>query len=193
MTSVDRPVARARGMPPAMPVAMSTPRQFRCFDYVNQGFEAVDRTLTKDPISLFGRATAAANGTNEPGHARLHVSLGPLDVATPITLELWAHYKRGRAAGEPRATFDLSWRATRAAAAFPVMDAELLLYPLSGTETQLELVCEYQPPLGVVGNALDAAGLHLLAEQAITRFLREVAERLRLEMRDARSHAARTG
>jgi hypothetical protein len=76
----------------------------------------------------------------------------------------------------------LSWEAARAAAIFPSMRAELSAWPLATTETQLEIEGTYTPPLGMVGNALDALLGHRLAEAAVHRFLEDVVEHLRHEL-----------
>lgn len=62
------------------------------------------------------------------------------------------------------------------------MTAELSLWPLTSTETQLEILGAYRPPLGIVGNALDAAVGHRLAEATVHRFLDDVVEQLRREL-----------
>jgi len=62
---------------------------------------------------------------------------------------------------------------------FPFMRAELSLYPLTATETQLDFLGHYQPPFGVVGKAMNAIAGYRIAEVSVHRFLREVAEYLR--------------
>ena len=65
---------------------------------------------------------------------------------------------------------------------FPVMNAELLFWPLSSSETQLEIEGAYRPPLGIVGNALDAAIGHRVAEATVHRLLEDLVEQLRREL-----------
>ncbi|MGD0526293.1 MAG: hypothetical protein ABSE49_14170, partial [Polyangiaceae bacterium] len=64
----------------------------------------------------------------------------------------------------------------------PSMQLELSTWALSSTETQLEIVGEYRPPLGVVGNALDAAVGHRIAEASVHRFLDEVIEQMKRDL-----------
>ena len=59
------------------------------------------------------------------------------------------------------------------------MKANLAVYALTGTETQLDFRGEYTPPLGVVGSAIDAAVGHRIAEASVHRFIGEVAQFLR--------------
>ncbi len=62
------------------------------------------------------------------------------------------------------------------------MKATLLMFALSATETQLELRGTYEPPMGRLGEVLDAAAGHRLAGAAVTRFIREVAGWLREQL-----------
>ena len=66
---------------------------------------------------------------------------------------------------------------------FPVMKADLALYPLSSTETQIDLSGQYEPPMGPLGKALDAMVGHRIAEASVHRFVGAVADRLRQQMR----------
>ena len=62
------------------------------------------------------------------------------------------------------------------------MHLEMSAWPLSATETQIEIAGEYRPPLGVVGNAIDAAVGHRIAEASVHRFLEDVVEQIRREL-----------
>ena len=62
---------------------------------------------------------------------------------------------------------------------FPFMKAELSIYPLTATETQLDLSGHYEPPLGALGTAVDALIGHRLAEASVHRFVTDVAEYLK--------------
>ena len=72
----------------------------------------------------------------------------------------------------------LRWEATGAGGAlFPVLDADLTLVP-DGEGTVLCLAGAYRPPLGSLGQALDRALLHKVAEATIRTFLTRVAAQL---------------
>jgi hypothetical protein len=58
---------------------------------------------------------------------------------------------------------------------------------LSSQETQLDLHGRYRPPLGVVGNALDALVGHRIAEASVLRFVQGVATRLSTELAEPAS------
>jgi hypothetical protein len=59
------------------------------------------------------------------------------------------------------------------------MKAELSIYPLTRTETQLDFAGLYEPPLGALGIALNAVAGHRIAEVSVHRFVGDVAEHLR--------------
>jgi hypothetical protein len=79
----------------------------------------------------------------------------------------------------PMLRISLSWQAEKHAALFPVMSAELSVYPLSSGETQLDLLGRYQPPMGPLGTAIDALVGHRVAEATVHRFLQDVADYLK--------------
>ena len=62
---------------------------------------------------------------------------------------------------------------------FPFMKAELAIYPLTSTETQLDFSGAYEPPLGALGKAMNAVAGHRLAEASVHRFVNDVAGYLR--------------
>ena len=71
------------------------------------------------------------------------------------------------------------WKAAKRAPLFPSMQAELRVYPLTKSETQLDLMGNYDPPMGPLGDALDAIVGHRIAEASVHRFMKDVAEYLR--------------
>ena len=62
---------------------------------------------------------------------------------------------------------------------FPLMKAELSIYPLTASETQLDFSGVYEPPLGAVGKALNAVAGYRIAEVSVHRFVNDVARFLR--------------
>jgi hypothetical protein len=77
----------------------------------------------------------------------------------------------------------LEWEAVNKPHLFPFMQAELALYPLTATETQLDFSGAYRPPLGVLGSAIDALVGHRIAEGTVHRFVTDVAEYLRKSLK----------
>jgi hypothetical protein len=59
------------------------------------------------------------------------------------------------------------------------MKAELSIYPLTATETQLDFKGQYEPPLGPLGKAVNAMVGYRIAEVSVHRFVNDVAGYLR--------------
>jgi hypothetical protein len=70
----------------------------------------------------------------------------------------------------------ISWRATGAQGLFPSLEADLEVAPLGPTRTQLAISARYDPPLGLIGRAIDRALLHRVAEATLKDFLDRIGE-----------------
>lgn len=152
-------------------------RALYCHDYVNQPYSRVRAALLANPHHIFRQATAAA-ATNT---AALHVRVAGIDIGTDVAIQING-VVNDFAYDRPATKAILEWRAASNPRLFPAMKATLAVFALSPTETQLELRGEYQPPLGKVGEVLDAVAGHRLAQASVTRFLQEVAAWLREEL-----------
>jgi hypothetical protein len=159
---------------------MST--EVRAFDYVNQPYETVRRAFDRDgSLELVRRATKAAAARGAQLIAALRIEIAGLEIQKDVAIDVGTIHTTG-SGGASRTTVPLSWKATTAAGWFPVMEAELCIYPLSATETQLEIRGAYAPPLGALGQAIDAAVGHRIAEASVHRFATDIAARLRSEL-----------
>ncbi|HWO17337.1 MAG TPA: hypothetical protein VNO30_01130 [Kofleriaceae bacterium] len=56
------------------------------------------------------------------------------------------------------------------------------IYALTPNDTQLDLVGFYEPPLGILGVAVDAIAMHRIAEESVRGFVQDVAMFLRVLM-----------
>ncbi len=79
----------------------------------------------------------------------------------------------------PASRLLLEWEATTMPGLFPLMKAELCIYSLTPTETQLDFFGHYEPPFGMVGKAMNAIAGYRIAEVSVHRFLSDVAGYLR--------------
>lgn len=150
----------------------------RSYDYVNHAYPDVRAALLADPVGLFQRATKVGSTDASDAIAQLHVKLGSFDVAADVVIsagEIKDIVKYGRHA----TAVSLEWKHPSHPGLFPLMTAVLSIYPLSPSETQLELDGEYEPPLGLLGAAVDSVVGHRLARIAIHGFVQEVASCLR--------------
>jgi hypothetical protein len=159
---------------------MSTGRNIRSYDYVNQPSDRVRDTLKQNAVAVFQSATKAAASRAESVAAELHVDFAGMGVKADIKILV-----KGIEEKAPDATSNgstrllLEWEAATLPRLFPLMQGELSVYPLTGTETQLDFSGTYEPPLGAVGKTMNAIAGHRIAEVSVHRFVSDVAAYLR--------------
>lgn len=164
---------------------MSERRKVRSFDYVNHPYPRVSEALSEHPLEIFRSASRAAAARVRSLASELRVSLGGIEVGAEIDISvgLIEEAERGPTAG-PVTRLHLEWEAARHPRLFPLMRGVLAAYALTASETQLDFSGEYDPPLGALGDALDAAVLHRLAEASVHRFIQDVAQHLRAALEE---------
>jgi hypothetical protein len=162
---------------------MSEPRKLRCYQYVDRTYTQVRALLCGQPLEVLQKATTSAAARAKSVAANLKVDLGGIEIGVDVRPHV-VHIRdeEGVAGLSPVTHVRLNWEAARAPALFPLMRAELSLWPLSSTETQLEIEGAYQPPLGALGNAIDALVGHRIAEASVHSFLEDVVEQIRREI-----------
>jgi hypothetical protein len=151
-------------------------REIRCYDYVNHPYERVRDALSKDAVTVFQSATKTAASRAQTVAAELHVNVGGIGVQTDIKISV---RKVEEKASDPATRLLLEWEAASMPGLFPLMKAELSIYPLTATETQLDFSGVYEPPFGAAGKAMDAIVGHRIAEVSVHRFVSDVAGYLR--------------
>jgi hypothetical protein len=155
-------------------------REIRSFDYVNSPYERVRAALTRDAPAVFRAATQAAAGRTHSVASALRVEIAGIQLAKEI--EIAVKELKPKTTGASLTRLKLDWKAAKAPGLFPMMKAELALYPLTATETQLDFSGRYEPPLGWLGTAVNAVVGHRIAEASVHRFVGEVAHYLRSEI-----------
>lgn len=161
-------------------ILMSKGREIRCYDYVNHSYEQVRDALSKDPLRVFQRATKAAASRVESIASELRVEMGGVGVQADIIISIEKiDEKASEAMAGPQTRLQLEWQAAKIPSLFPLMKAELSIYPLTRTETQLDFLGFYESPLGAVGKAVNAIVGHRIAEVSVHRFVSDVAGYLR--------------
>ena len=159
---------------------MSKGREVRSYEYVNRPYEEVRDALLADTLGTFHAATRAAADRARTVASALRVNIAGLDVGTEIDISVGQVTEVPRAEGRsPSTRISIEWEATKRPRLFPLMRAELSVYPLTSTETQLDFEGSYEPPLGPVGSALDAVVGHRIAEASVHRLVVDVAHHLR--------------
>lgn len=159
---------------------MATHR-IRAYDYVNHPYESVRDAVRADAAGILQRATMMAEKRGGEIVAALEVNIAGLRVSKEVVVRVGAIREEGSV--HSRVTHvELEWQAREQPGLFPAMKADLRIYPLSPTETQIDLEGDYEPPLGLLGSAVDAVVGHRLAEASVHRFVRAVVERLRQDV-----------
>jgi hypothetical protein len=157
------------------------PRQtIHKYDYVNQPYAQVRDALTRDALAVFRAATKSASTRAHDVAAALRVQVAGLAIEKDIVITVKrVDEQRSPALETMVTTIELEWAAAQAPRLFPLMRAELKVYALTATETQLDLDGQYEPPLGPLGKVLDAMLGHRIAEASVHQFLTDVAEYMR--------------
>ena len=158
--------------------------EIRSYDYVNQPFVRVRSALLADPIRTFSEATRVASERARSLAAELSATIAGIDVSAEIVCTVGPAFDEPAAPyGKPPMTrLPVSWEAAHHPRLFPLMKAELAIYPLTSTETQLDFLGHYEPPLGGVGSALDVIVGRRIAEACVHRFIADVAHHLRMQL-----------
>lgn len=159
---------------------MTKHHELHCYDYVNHDYASVREALLADPIAIFRDATT--RGTGDAAKSELRVTLGALELAAAIEIEIVSTWPSRSPLGKPAQAITMTWKSPNRPGWFPTMSATLTCYALSSTETQLDFDGTYEPPLGVFGAAVDAVAMHRFAERAVANFVSEVATYLREEL-----------
>jgi hypothetical protein len=163
---------------------MTKGREIRCYDYVNHPYQMVCDALQNDALAVFKTATKGAASRAESIASELRVSIGGLEVAKEIAIKVNDIAEDGSAAS-PKTVLQIEWEAAESPGLFPLMNAELSIYPLTRTETQLDFAGLYKPPVGALGGAIDSIVGHRIAEVSVHRFIADVAAYLRTALPEA--------
>lgn len=163
---------------------MSESRRIRSYDYVNHGYDQVRRALSTDPTAVFQSATKAATSRASSLASELKIDLAGITIGADIAILVKSVTdSQGTATVGPSTVIDLEWEAVKRPHLFPFMKGQLAIYPLTPTETQLDFSGIYEPPLGMVGSAMNSVIGHRIAESSVHRFVADVAQYLRATLK----------
>jgi hypothetical protein len=152
---------------------MNKSREIRCYDYVNRPYERVRDALRQDVARVFQSATKSAISRAESVATELRVDFGAVGVKADVEVCVKNVEDKFDAIPSPTTVLSLQWEAKTMPGLFPVMRADLSIYPLTVTETQLDFLGHYEPPFGVLGKAINAIVGYRIAEASVHRFLSE--------------------
>lgn len=158
---------------------MSKGREVRVYDYVNHPYPQVRDVLSSDALAVFQSATKAAASRARSVASELRVDIAGIALEADIIVSVKKTEEQTPVLGSPVTRLELEWEAAKAPHLFPLMKAELAIYPLTASETQLDFSGEYEPPFGAVGKAMNAIAGYRIAEASVHRFVSDVAAYLR--------------
>ena len=108
---------------------MSKGFEIHCYDYVNHPYAQVRDALSKDPVALFRSATKAAASRAQSVASELRVDVGGVGVEAEITISIKNVEEKSSAT-----RLHLEWESATMPNLFPLMKAEISIYPLTATE-----------------------------------------------------------
>lgn len=159
---------------------MTRSHAIRCFDYVNHPYARVRDVLAANAEEAFRSATRAAASRAHSVASQLRVDIAGIEVGTDVEIAVReVRELNGGPTSAPRTLLRIEWQAAKRPQLFPFMRADLAIYPLTPSETQLDFLGHYEPPLGVLGSAVDSILGHRVAEVSVHRFVSDVAAYLR--------------
>ncbi len=162
---------------------MGEPKAVGCYDYVTRSYQDVGALLSREPLDLLQRATTSAAARARSLATSLRVQWAGLEVGVDVRLFVRGIRDDKTLAGVlPSLRIELTWEAMNSPSLFPAMLAELVVWPLSAHETQIEIQGGYWTPMGPLGTAFDMAIGHQIAEATVRRFLSDLVEQLHHEL-----------
>ncbi len=162
---------------------MRQSRKVRYYRFIQRPYPAVRGLLRERPLEVLQRATTSAAARAETLSATLRVTVVGVQIGVDVKIHVTAiRDEEGVGGLSPVTHVMLSWEAARAPGLFPLMSAQLSIWPLSSNETEIEIEGEYRPPLGAVGEALDAAVGYRIARASVHQFLEDVVRQIHDEL-----------
>ena len=134
----------------------------------------VESALLRTPAEWIPALAASAEEHGDQLLAEVGFPVSGLQVGKQVEIEM------GPPVRTPGRTWlPVTWRATGPRGIFPTLEGELEVAALGPQLTQLGLSARYKPPFGVLGDSLDRALLHRVAEATVRAFVERVAVALR--------------
>jgi hypothetical protein len=119
----------------------------------------VSAALLESPSKLFPRSVGV-HVAGIPVRKRVEIQVGE-----PVKTSTWA-------------VIPISWKATSIQKLFPVMNGKLEVAPSRADETRLTVSGMYEAPLGKLGEQLDEALMHRVAEGTVRELAEGIAQKL---------------
>jgi hypothetical protein len=146
----------------------------RAYVELNLPVAEVEAALLRSPAEWIPGLASSAEEHGDQLLAEVGFPVTRLQVGKRVEIELGPHVRT-----PGRTWLPVTWRATGPRGIFPTLEGELEVAALGLHLSQLGLSARYKPPFGLVGESLDRALLHRVAEATIRDFVERVAVALR--------------
>ena len=127
--------------------------------HIRKPIQQVSDSLLESPANWFPKSVGV-HVAGVPVRKRVNVQFGE-----PVKLSTWA-------------VVPISWQPTFGRKLFPVMNGKVDVAPVSKDETRLTVSGMYEPPLGKLGEQLDEALMHRVAEGTVRELAEQIASKL---------------
>lgn len=151
-------------------------RPLYAYGYAHVAFDDAIALLAEDPEGLLQSATDESMRLADRVVTSLHVEVAGFDLGRDVVVEL-GEFQPVEAL---RSVLPVSWHAASGHVLFPTVAATLEIAALSlhPPMVQVTLAGAYDPPLGPLGDVIDWALTHRMAEAVVHRFVEDVIDRL---------------
>jgi hypothetical protein len=134
----------------------------------------VEAALLRTPSEWIPGLASSAEEHGDQLLAEVGFPVSRLQLGKQVEIELGLPVRTSS-----RTWLPVTWRATGPRGIFPTLEGELEVAALGPHLSQLGLSARYKPPFGLVGESLDRALLHRVAEATVRDFVERVASVLR--------------
>ena len=156
---------------------MPTKTKVRWLDRVDRPYQKIQKLLSQNANEVFHLATSTAESQVETETADLHTKIGGREFRKDVMVKVQSCTDID-SDSDPKMIIDLQWKATESQFLFPTMCAQLHVFPIKDNLTQLDFQGEYEPPMGLLGKAIDKAMGQKIAEDCVRHFVEEVTDYL---------------
>ncbi len=154
---------------------MATKSTIRWQHRVNRPFNEVHDAMAMNASHIFKQATDAAQQKSEDNAADLHAKVAGFEFHQDVVIDVKSYTEIASESGE-KLVISLTWKAASDSSLLPVMDAKIHVSPLEEQQkTMVDFRGEYEPPLGLLGQAFDTVVGHRVAEDSVKHLLEELA------------------
>ena len=162
---------------------MATKSEIRWQQRVDRPYQHVHDTLSNNAAEILKQATAVAKQCADSDSADLHSRVAGFEFHQDVVININSYTEITKDSGD-KMIIDLEWKSASESQLLPVMHAKVHVSPLDqGQVSMIDFRGEYEPPLGILGQAFDTVIGHRVAEESVQHLLEELAQYLETEIK----------